>query len=78
MTEQEEEASEDAHHPKIDLSKSLHEAGHETKDLGFEGLPDDGPIERKVEDIAEEDEGIDAQDRALESGQWLPRLPKER
>lgn len=28
----------------IDLSGALHTAGHEVADLGFEGLPDDGPV----------------------------------
>ncbi|MBM3660939.1 MAG: hypothetical protein FJW95_15760 [Actinobacteria bacterium] len=30
--------------PRIDVSPALHEAGHEVADLGFEGLPDDGPV----------------------------------
>ncbi len=30
--------------PKIDVSKALHEAGHEVEDLGFTGLPDTGPV----------------------------------
>jgi hypothetical protein len=30
--------------PLIDVSPALHEAGHEVRDLGFEGLPDDGPV----------------------------------
>ena len=76
MSEQEQHPAEDAHHPKVDLSKALHTAGHETKDLGFEGLPDDGPVERTAEDIAEEAEAVESEDRALESGPFgLPPLP---
>jgi len=30
--------------PRIDVSPALHEAGHEVAELGFEGLPDDGPV----------------------------------
>lgn len=26
------------------MSPALHEAGHEVRDLGFEGIPDDGPV----------------------------------
>ena len=43
------------HHemPKIDVSKALHEAGHEVEELGFEGIPDTGPVihaaEAKIE-----------------------------
>lgn len=29
---------------RIDVSPALHEAGHEVHDLGFEGVPDDGPV----------------------------------
>ncbi len=32
------------HRPLIDVSPALHEAGHEVADLGFEGVPDDGPL----------------------------------
>jgi hypothetical protein len=38
------EASDDDRHPRIDVSPALHEAGHEVEELGFEGLPDDGPL----------------------------------
>ena len=76
MSEREDESAEDAHHPKVDVSKSLHSAGHETKDLGFEGLADTGPIERNAEAIEEEEEALEAEDRALESGQFgAPRPP---
>jgi len=30
--------------PRIDVSPALHEAGHEVADLGYEGVPDDGPV----------------------------------
>jgi len=30
--------------PTVDVSPALHEAGHEVHDLGFEGIPDDGPV----------------------------------
>jgi hypothetical protein len=29
---------------RIDVSPALHEAGHEVHDLGFDGIPDDGPV----------------------------------
>lgn len=28
----------------IDVSPALHDAGHEVTDLGFEGIPDSGPV----------------------------------
>jgi hypothetical protein len=31
-------------HPKIDVSAALGEAGHEVEQLGFEGVPDSGPV----------------------------------
>ncbi len=30
--------------PLVDVSPALHEAGHEVHDLGFDGIPDDGPV----------------------------------
>lgn len=30
--------------PRVDFSPALHDAGHEVHDLGFEGIPDDGPV----------------------------------
>ncbi|MFA5884040.1 MAG: hypothetical protein WDA60_09350 [Acidimicrobiia bacterium] len=30
--------------PRVDVSPALHEAGNEVKDLGYEGIPDDGPV----------------------------------
>ena len=33
-----------ASHPHVDVSAALHEAGHEVHDLGYEGIPDDGPV----------------------------------
>lgn len=30
--------------PLIDVSPALHEAGHEVADLGYEGIPDSGPV----------------------------------
>ena len=32
------------HHPRIDVSQALHEAGHEVHDLGFDGIADTGPV----------------------------------
>ena len=31
-------------HPKIDFKAALGEAGHEVEQLGFEGVPDSGPV----------------------------------
>ncbi len=39
-----------AKHPKIDVSKALGEAGHEVEALGFEGVPDTGPLRRDDDD----------------------------
>ena len=30
--------------PRIDLSPALGEAGHEVEELGYEGIPDTGPL----------------------------------
>lgn len=30
--------------PLIDVSPALHDAGHEVADLGYEDVPDDGPL----------------------------------
>lgn len=30
--------------PRIDVSPALHSAGHEVHDLGFDDVPDDGPV----------------------------------
>ena len=42
--------------PIVDVSAALHDAGHEVHDLGFEGIPDDGPVvhpEEAVETLAD-------------------------
>jgi hypothetical protein len=46
--------------PRIDLSAALGEAGHEVEELGYEGIPDDGPLvgppphpEHDADDVAE-------------------------
>ena len=46
------------HHeiPKIDVSKALHEAGHEVEELGFESIPDTGPVIHAAEAKIERDE----------------------
>ncbi len=36
--------------PVVDVSAALGEAGHEVAELGFESLPDDGPVLRKAGD----------------------------
>ena len=43
--------------PAIDVSPALHEAGHEVEALGFEDVPDTGPL---VGTQAEADERRDA------------------
>lgn len=45
--------------PRIDVSPALHEAGHEVADLGFEGVPDSGPVLRTHEDPARPDDPLD-------------------
>jgi len=60
--------------PKIDVSKALHEAGHETADLGFEDVPDTGDVTRP-DDRGEDD--ADAVDDALEAGQFGVSRPTD-
>ena len=45
--------------PTIDVSASLGEAGHETRDLGFEGVPDEGAVLREAGHRENEVETID-------------------
>lgn len=33
-----------AAHLRIDVSPALHDAGHEVHNLGYDGIPDDGPV----------------------------------
>jgi hypothetical protein len=40
------------HRPSVDVSAALGEAGHETEDLGFAGLPDDAPVVHAEEQAA--------------------------
>jgi hypothetical protein len=52
--------------PKINFASALGEAGHEVAELGFEGVPDDGPLLEHVEDRdAPDDEVVDALDKAV-------------
>jgi hypothetical protein len=52
--------------PNITFASALGEAGHEVAELGFEGVPDDGPLLEQAESgDASEDEMIDALDRAV-------------
>ena len=63
--------------PKIDLSKSLGEAGHEVEELGFEGVPDSGPVEETTETIEAAEAAERDRDLALERGRFgLPKLRK--
>ena len=48
------------HHPTIDVSKALHEAGHEVEALGYEGVPDSGPVLRHAEAVADAEAKLDA------------------
>lgn len=50
-----------AEHPRplIDVSPALHEAGHEVADLGYEGVPDSGPVLRTHEDHPRPDDPLD-------------------
>ena len=45
--------------PVIDLTPALHEAGHEVADLGFEGVPDSGPVLHTPEDTTGPDDPLD-------------------
>jgi hypothetical protein len=40
----EREQPDDRERPLIDLSPALGEAGHEVEELGYEGVPDTGPV----------------------------------
>jgi hypothetical protein len=76
MSEQTSDPPEETHHPSIDVTKALHEAGHETKDLGFEDVPDSGPVEEDAESIAEAEQAEEAENLALDTGRYgLPRHP---
>jgi hypothetical protein len=59
-----EEPGEPHAHPKIDFTAALGEAGHEVEQLGFEGVPDIGPV---IEDHTAPDEEV-----ALEHALDLP------
>jgi hypothetical protein len=39
-----EKAAKEDRIPRIDVTAALGEAGHEVEDLGYEGIPDDGPL----------------------------------
>ena len=41
--------------PRVDVSPALHDAGHEVRDLGFEGIPDSGPVVHPEEPSGPED-----------------------
>ena len=76
MDQQPGDPPEDTHHPTVDVSKSLHTAGHETEDLGFQDVPDSGPVEESVEEHAEAEQAEADEDLAIDVGQFgLPRLP---
>ena len=76
MSEQQGDPPEESHRPNIDVTKALHEAGHETKDLGFDGVADSGPVEDDAESIEEAERTEDAKNLALDTGQYgLPRHP---
>ena len=51
-------------HPKIDVSAALGEAGHEVEELGFEGVPDTGPVLRGAGDQEQTEDVDDALDAA--------------
>ncbi len=57
-------------HPKIDLSAAVGEAGGESAALGYEGVPDTGPVLREAEDegadAAADEEELDALDAAVD------------
>ena len=57
-------------HPTVDVSKSLHTAGHETQDLGFQDIPDTGKVEESVEEHAEAEQAEAAADVALDAGEF--------
>lgn len=44
--------------PKIDVSGAIGEGGHEVEQLGYEGLPDAGPV-LKEPDQSQHDEDIE-------------------
>lgn len=44
---------------RIDVSPALHAAGHEVHDLGFEGIPDDGPVLHPERDPSGPDDPLD-------------------
>ena len=55
----------DAPTPKINVAAALGEAGHEVADLGFEGIPDKGPLLRHAGDTDTPDDEVgDALDLA--------------
>jgi hypothetical protein len=50
-----EEQGEPHARPKIDFTAAIGEAGHEVEELGFEGVPDTGPV---IEDHTAPDEEV--------------------
>jgi hypothetical protein len=46
--------------PKIDVSNAIGEGGHEVRDLGYEGVPDSGPVTHPEETERDLDAELDA------------------
>ncbi len=42
--------------PKIDISDAIGEGGHEVKQLGYEDVPDTGPVLRKPDESQDDDD----------------------
>ena len=66
------------HDPAIDVSGALGMAGHETEDLGWEDVPDDAPVTRRLEDVQSAEHEEELEDLALENVQApMPPLPDD-
>jgi hypothetical protein len=50
----------DEAHPKIDVSGAIGEGGHEVRDLGYEDVPDTGPVTHPEEVERDVDAELDA------------------
>lgn len=52
--------------PKVTFASALGDAGHEVAELGFEGVPDDGPLSEPADDLdVSDDDVVDALDEAV-------------
>ena len=50
----------ESEHPTIDVSKAIGDGGHEVHDLGYEGVPDTGPVTHPEETERDLDAELDA------------------